>query len=125
MLHVALSLALLLSAAPGPRRAAHPDVGQDNAPDACLECHAEATPQVVKQWEAGKHGLALVKCFACHGTVGKDFTVAPPASRCEGCHPAEFATVRAARGAGPKACFACHAPHDLGARGKQDPHRAP
>jgi hypothetical protein len=124
MLHAALSLALLLSAPTEAKRAGHPDVGEVGSPDACLACHAEATPEVVKQWEAGPHGLVLVKCFVCHGSVGKDFTVAPGIRRCEGCHPAEFASVAAARGAGPKVCFDCHSPHELGAQGKQNPHPA-
>lgn len=123
MPHAALLLALLLSATPAAKRTGHPDVGETGSPDACLACHAEATPQVVKQWEEGRHGLGLVKCFVCHGSVGKDFTRAPGIGRCEGCHPAEFASLAAARRAGPKACFDCHSPHALGAQGKESPHR--
>jgi len=126
MLHAALSLALLLSAPPEPKRTGHPDVGKDDSPDACVTCHTEATPEVVKQWEAGAHGLALVKCFVCHGTVGTDFTLAPGTQRCGACHPAEFAYVAPARRGEPKpkACFDCHSPHTLGADGKRNPHLA-
>ena len=123
MLHAALSLALLL-AAPPPKPAAHPDVDVENGPDACRSCHGEATPEVVKEWEAGPHGLMLVKCFVCHGSVGKDFTAAPRAQRCLGCHAEKLAAVAPARKVGPKACFACHAPHGLRAEGRQNPHAA-
>jgi len=69
MLHAVISLALLVSAAPQKAtQAAHPDVGADNGPDACRTCHADQTPDVVKQWESGPHGLMLVKCFVCHGS---------------------------------------------------------
>jgi hypothetical protein len=108
----------------------HPDVGTDFAPDACISCHTEQTPEIVKEWESGPHGLVLVKCFVCHGSTGKDFAEHPKATRCEGCHAAQVASIAPARkkgGAKGKApdCFSCHAPHALAAReGAQSPHAA-
>ncbi len=122
MLHAALSLAVLLCAAPAPKRTGHPAVEAHGPPDACVTCHAERTPDVVKQWDAGPHGAALVKCYACHGSTGEDFVRAPRARRCEGCHPAEYASVGVARGASASVCFGCHSPHALGAAGRQNPH---
>jgi hypothetical protein len=127
MLHALLAFALLLPAAPEKaRRAGHPDVGAGNDADACQSCHAEATPEVVKRWEGGKHGLVLVKCFVCHGSAGKDFTARPGNRRCEGCHPAALAAVAPARKGGAKTCSDCHVPHSLAAReGARNPHAGP
>jgi formate-dependent nitrite reductase cytochrome c552 subunit len=127
---LAVPLALFLAAPPaiaddGP----HPDVGPDFAPDACISCHTDQTPEIVKQWESGQHGLVLVKCFVCHGSTGKDFTEHPKATRCQGCHAAEVASLVPAKSKGRKAkaadCFSCHAPHALAAReGAESPHAA-
>jgi len=46
---------------------AHPDVDL-NTP--CDVCHAEITPLVVEQWNAGPHGEFNVKCFVCHDSIG-------------------------------------------------------
>jgi hypothetical protein len=122
-----LTLALLaLPAAAAPAKSArkHPPVKFDPAVESCASCHTDATPQVTKDWETGAHGVALVKCMVCHGSTGKDFTLAPPAQRCQGCHPAEVASI-AARGKSKKArsCFDCHAPHTLAATGAaSNPH---
>jgi hypothetical protein len=111
---------LLLAAAP--KKVGHPDAGPNPAADACETCHTDATPGAVKAWEGSPHGLALVKCFACHGSTGADFARTPAPRRCEGCHPAEYASVAAANGAKAAGCFACHAPHALSAEGKPNPH---
>jgi hypothetical protein len=123
---------LLIAAAPakkGKPAGAHPDVGPDIAPDACETCHAEATPAVHREWRDGPHGLNLVLCFVCHGSTGKDFVRVAAPARCEGCHPAEVASVVPAKGkgaakAGARGCFECHAPHALSAEGKENPHGA-
>jgi len=122
---VSLLPLLLLAAAPGRKPpAGHPDAGPNPAPDACETCHAEATPEVMKAWEGGAHGLSLVKCFVCHGSTGRDFVRAPAAPRCEGCHPAEVASLAPAKGKKTAApgCFACHDRHALTAEGKPNPH---
>ena len=38
----------------------------DSASD-CFECHIKATPKITQEWYESKHGVALVKCFVCHG----------------------------------------------------------
>jgi hypothetical protein len=95
---------------------AHPDTGGDQD---CAGCHEQATPAAWKAWDAGPHGLALVKCQVCHGSTGKDFALRPAPERCRGCHAAELDSVASLvrRGVG---CFDCHAPHTLAA----SPHRA-
>jgi hypothetical protein len=130
MLRSALLLCLLaaapaLAAGKGAAAGKHPAGGGPADPDACLSCHSEKTPEVVKQWEGGAHGLVLVKCFVCHGSTGKDFAARPQGGRrCEGCHAAEVASVTPAKGKA-QSCFACHAPHALSAvEGRKSPHTA-
>ena len=120
---VALSLALpATAAAPALGKAArHPDVSAQRAVQDCHECHRRATPAVVTEWEAGPHGVGMVKCLVCHGSTGADFTRGARSDRCAGCHAAEVASVTPARGK-PAICFSCHAPHALGAQGKPNPH---
>jgi hypothetical protein len=109
---LALATALpALAAAPPPR--AHVD--PKGEPD-CATCHRTDTPEVFAEWEASRHGVALVKCLVCHGSTGKDFRARPDASACGSCHARELESLshRAV-----KDCFACHAPHSLSAH----PHR--
>jgi nitrate/TMAO reductase-like tetraheme cytochrome c subunit len=122
----ALSVAAVLLA-PLAAAAKHPAVEQGGDPDACLSCHREATPQVVKEWEGSQHGLVLVKCFVCHGSTGKDFTRAVAASRCGGCHADQAAAIvpAKARAASKRtaSCFDCHSAHSLAPlKGAQNPH---
>ncbi len=68
---------------------------------ACLDCHNEAMPGVVKQWEGSAHWNAGVGCFECHGADKADvdamdhngFTVAIIVSPrdCGQCHAKETA----------------------------------
>lgn len=118
---VPLSLLLLAAAGPAPaRQRAHPAAPPDPSAEACVGCHARATPAVVSSWESGGHGLVLVKCFVCHGTTGADFRRSPDLARCGGCHAANVASAARAKAGG---CFGCHAPHDLAAaQGKPNPH---
>jgi hypothetical protein len=118
-----LAAALALATAPAaaaPRGAgAKPHPRIDVQADAeCATCHRTETPQAVEDWEQGPHGAALVKCFVCHGSTGKDFRAVPVASAaaCQGCHAKQVASL-ARRSV--KDCFACHAPHTL----SPDPHR--
>ncbi len=101
--------------------AQHPEVGTD-AGD-CASCHESVSPQVVADWSKGRHGMALVKCFVCHGSTGPDFRARPEAIGCRGCHPVQAAaTTSAAKEASP-GCFTCHPPHLLRAsQGKTAPH---
>lgn len=120
LLLLALAAGVLGAAPSKGKEAAHPAVGPD-AVESCESCHADVTAPVVQEWQASDHGLTMVKCFVCHGSTGKDFTVRPAAQRCDGCHAAQVASVTPARGA-PRACFDCHAPHALSAEGKPNPH---
>jgi hypothetical protein len=100
-----------LAAAPHARP--HPPVdGED-----CAGCHADATPPIQAAWAGSGHGVALVRCFVCHGTTGADFRPRPDTPACRGCHARE---VEAAPPRLRAACFDCHDPHALVA----DPHRA-
>lgn len=65
--------------------------------DPCLGCHTEETPDVVAQWEAGKHSKSGTKCYVCHysetgnpdGMEHNDFFIitSVPVETCESCHP--------------------------------------
>ena len=122
-------LALLLLPLPAAAGDRHRPLDAAGALDACEACHARETPDAVKAWEGGAHGLALVKCFVCHGSTGKDFRAKGTAASCDGCHPAQAALVvpaKGARGAPAAGCFSCHAPHSPAAPpGKASPHAAP
>lgn len=105
-----LAAAVALGAPPRRQKpAVHPQV---DATESCEECHAGITPDVVKEWNLGKHGLHSVKCFVCHGSTGKDFVKRPPKERCVGCHAEEVASLARPKLAG-KDCFSCHEPHPL------------
>jgi hypothetical protein len=108
-----LAAALPALASPAPRARGHRDVKGEQE---CATCHRGGTPAVFSAWEASPHGMALVKCVACHGSTGKDFRARPAASGCRGCHPAH---VESLAGRAVKDCFACHAPHSL----SPNPHR--
>lgn len=115
-----LVVGVALAAPPGKARKAaakpaHPEVDPS---ETCDACHADATPQVVAEWFAGKHGMNNVKCFVCHGPVGTDFVRRAPAERCIGCHSERVASMEHPWMAG-KDCFSCHPPHLL------SPHRKP
>jgi len=97
-----------------PQRA-HPQV---DPTEACDVCHTDATPEVVAEWFAGKHGVNNVKCFVCHGSVGADFVLRAPASRCIGCHAEEVASLAHPTLTG-KDCFSCHPPHLLSPHSRQ------
>ncbi|HTP26566.1 MAG TPA: hypothetical protein VMK12_13055 [Anaeromyxobacteraceae bacterium] len=98
----------------------HPDV--EGSAETCASCHAEVTPAVAKAWTEGPHGLALVKCFVCHGSTGPDFRRHPDLASCAGCHAGEVRSTTLAPGR-IQDCFACHPPHALlPAKGKW-PHR--
>lgn len=71
---------------------------QDQSPiNPCLDCHTKETPDVVKQWEAGKHSKTGVKCYVCHhagdgnegGMEHNGFSVVTVVDQkiCESCHP--------------------------------------
>ena len=65
--------------------------------DPCVGCHTAETPEIVQQWEAGKHSKTGVKCYVCHhaeesnkkGMEHNDFFIitAVDVTTCESCHP--------------------------------------
>ncbi|GAB4345606.1 MAG: hypothetical protein Kow0089_22760 [Desulfobulbaceae bacterium] len=83
-----------------------PFSAQAQAPiNPCLECHAQETPKIVQQWEAGKHSKTGVKCYVCHhadtgdkqGMEHNDFFIVTrvDVATCESCHPENAAELRA------------------------------
>jgi len=59
--------------------------------DACVECHEQVTPGIVKQHESGKMAKKGVSCATCHGSdhqSAEDFTKAkmPTPETCAQCH---------------------------------------
>jgi len=63
----------------------------------CLDCHSKETPEIVSQWEVGKHSKTGVKCYVCHyaeknnsqGVEHNGFFIATAVdvATCESCHP--------------------------------------
>ncbi|MCM2334660.1 MAG: hypothetical protein NDI82_12025 [Anaeromyxobacteraceae bacterium] len=111
----ALAMLAALPALAGPvkGRGGHPDVKGEQE---CATCHRADTPAAFKAWEDSPHGLALVKCVACHGSTGKDFRPRPDTAGCRSCHAAQ---VEGLAKRPVKDCFACHQPHSL----SSNPHR--
>lgn len=58
----------------------------------CVECHREATPNIVSDWELSKHHDNDVGCLACHDSEhisasDADKAKIPTPETCAGCHP--------------------------------------
>ncbi len=86
----------------------------DDAAD-CYECHQKVTPRIAQNWYEGKHGVALMKCFVCHGQPdGKGsipFAVVPDAgSVCRKCHEPAMMRMEKKFGIEPD-CYSCHPFH--------------
>ncbi|HEX9050172.1 MAG TPA: multiheme c-type cytochrome [Anaeromyxobacter sp.] len=106
-LAVALAAALALASAPAvaqPRKApAKPAAGAASKPrkaagpgQACVDCHAKTTPQIVSDWKLSRHAAEGVDCTTCHGDGHKtkdDFAKAtlPTPDTCAQCHEAQVA----------------------------------
>lgn len=77
----------------------------------CVECHAQETPQAVKDWRASKHGVMNYGCYMCHGDGQVEFYVHPGTGGCISCHSAvhdgEIESTDF------KECFSCHNGHTL------------
>jgi len=84
----------------------HPEVP---ASQQCSECHSEES----SDWQASKHGQALVKCLVCHGAVEANFIAKPTAVRCLACHGEDVRHLNDRAPTRGKSCFACHSPHAL------------
>ncbi len=87
----------------------------DDAAD-CYACHQKVTPRVAQNWYESKHGVALVKCFVCHGQPdGKGsipFAVVPDAATvCRKCHEPAMIRMEKHLEAGAAQCYECHPFH--------------
>jgi hypothetical protein len=83
----------------------HPELTEQEMLIDCSDCHREATPEIEKQWYDSVHGIAMVKCYQCHGTF-ETFKVTPEREDCATCH-----TDQLTKCALDKKCWECHTPH--------------
>jgi hypothetical protein len=90
--------------------AAHPELSAQEMLIDCAECHKEATPAVEKEWYDSKHGLAMVKCYQCHGAF-ENFALTPARDTCAACHADQMNKCQQ-----NQACWQCHAPHTFAAK---------
>jgi hypothetical protein len=106
-LAAALAAALALASAPAlaqPKKApAKPAAGAASKPkkgagpgQACVDCHARTSPQIVSDWKLSRHAAEGVDCTACHGDAHRtkdDFAKAtlPTPDTCAQCHDAQVA----------------------------------
>ena len=88
----------------------HPALSAEEMLIECAECHKAATPEIEKEWYNSKHGLAMVKCYQCHGGFG-NFTVTPSRDTCAACHAGQLTKCPQ-----NKACWQCHIPHTFAAK---------
>ena len=86
----------------------HPKLDEQEMYIACADCHQEATPEVEKQWHESVHGIAMVKCYQCHGTF-ETFRVNPGKDNCATCHANQIDKEIAK----DKQCWECHVPHSF------------
>lgn len=107
----ALGLMLLsvTAAAASGEKAGHPQLSEQEQLMDCADCHKSATPEVEKEWFNSVHGLAMVKCYQCHGTFG-EFAVTPKREDCATCH----ADMLDKEPNTP--CWECHVPHSFKAK---------
>ena len=99
---------LVISATAGDKeKAAHPQLSEQEMLMDCADCHREATPEIEKQWFNSLHGIAMVKCYQCHGTF-ETFTITPTKATCGTCHTDMLEKCQK-----DKPCWECHAPHSF------------
>jgi len=85
----------------------HPELNEQEMLIACSECHRESTPDLEKEWYNSAHGIAMVKCYQCHGTF-ETFRVTPTRENCAACHQNMMDKCPK-----DKACWDCHVPHSF------------
>ncbi|ADW17541.1 hypothetical protein Despr_1378 [Desulfobulbus propionicus DSM 2032] len=85
----------------------HPPLSEQDQYIACDQCHAETTPELHKEWFDSRHGVAMVKCYQCHGTF-ETFRVTPQPQDCAACH--ENMMHKCPQ---DKPCWQCHVPHSF------------
>jgi hypothetical protein len=86
----------------------HPELDEQDMFISCADCHKDATPEVEKQWHESVHGIAMVKCYQCHGTF-ETFRVNPGVENCATCHANQLDK----KIAQDKLCWECHVPHSF------------
>ena len=85
----------------------HPELSEQEMLVACSDCHREETPDIEKEWYNSLHGIAMVKCYQCHGTF-ETFVVSPGKDNCATCHLDMLEKCSK-----DKACWECHVPHSF------------
>ena len=97
-------------------QAAHPELTAQEQLIDCAECHQQATPEVVKEWNDSLHGIGMVKCYQCHGTF-ESFAVTPSRDNCATCHADKMENHAEKMGkAADTPCWECHVPHTFHAK---------
>lgn len=89
-------------------QAGHPELTEQEMLIACSECHGEETPELTREWFASTHGIAMVKCYQCHGTF-ESLVVTPGEQACSICHVDKVTPGHTE----DKICWECHAPHSF------------
>jgi len=102
-----LALLVVSAVADEAAKVTHPELDEQDMLVACASCHEEATPEVYKEWYGSVHGIAMVKCYQCHGTF-ETFKVTPTKEDCATCHANMLEKCP-----GDKPCWECHIPHEF------------
>ncbi len=95
-----------LAMASADEKAVHPELSEQEMLVACSDCHRDATPAIEKEWYDSVHGIAMVKCYQCHGSY-ETFAVTPTVQNCATCHTVMLEE-KHSKG---KLCWECHEPH--------------
>ena len=91
----------------------HPELNEQERLIDCAECHKDATPAVEKEWNDSVHGIAMVKCYQCHGTF-ETFVVEPARESCGTCHADKLENHAEKEGkVANTPCWECHVPHSF------------
>ncbi len=104
---VAAVMVMAWSAGAGAEPVTHPQLSEQEMYIPCAQCHREATPEVYRQWYDSAHGIAMVKCYQCHGTF-ETFRLTPDRDNCAVCHEKMMKKCPA-----DKPCWQCHVPHSF------------
>jgi len=107
---LAILTVLLAVSAIAADRPVHPRLSAQEMLIDCAECHKTVTPDVEKEWFNSLHGIAMVKCYQCHGTF-ETFAVTPSRETCAVCHRDMMKKCSQ-----EKSCWECHAPHTFTAK---------
>jgi len=97
----------VLSATAQDSQDTHPELDEQEMFIACSDCHRESTPDLEKEWYDSVHGIAMVKCYQCHGTF-ETFKVTPTREDCATCHADMLEKCDK-----NKPCWECHVPHSF------------